>query len=150
MSTRYKFHADVGICFISFATIGWTDVFTRMAYKHIFVESLRHCQQHNGLELYAWCLMTSHVHLVARAREGHRMADILRDLKKFTSKQIIKTREENPQESRREWLLAIFHNAGSFNANNTTYEFWRQDNNPIELYTPHVMKQKINYVNDKR
>lgn len=78
------------------------------------------------------------------------MADILRDLKKFTSKQIIKTREENPQESRREWLLAIFHNAGSFNANNTTYEFWRQDNNPIELYTPHVMKQKINYVNDKR
>jgi REP element-mobilizing transposase RayT len=67
MSTRYKFHAADGIYFISFATVGWTDVFTRMAYKDIFVESLRHCQQHKGLELYAWCLMTSHVHLVARA-----------------------------------------------------------------------------------
>jgi len=39
MSTRYKFHAPDGIYFISFATVGWTDVFTRMAYKDIFVET---------------------------------------------------------------------------------------------------------------
>jgi len=148
MSTRYKFHAADGIYFISFATVGWTDVFTRMAYKDIFVESLRHCQQHKGLELYSWCLMTNHVHLVAKANGASRMSDILRDLKKFTSKQIVKAIEENPHESRREWLLAMFSNAGSFNANNTNYQFWRQDNHPIELYSPHVMKQKIDYVHE--
>jgi REP element-mobilizing transposase RayT len=92
--------------------------------------------------------MTSHVHLVARAHDGHKMADILRDLKKFTSKQIIKAIEENQQESRREWLLTMFSNAGHFNANNTTYQFWRQDNHPIELYTPYVMKQKLDYIHN--
>ncbi len=148
MSTRYKFHAADGIYFISFATVGWTDVFTRMAYKDIFVESLRHCQQHKGLELYAWCLMTNHVHLVAKANGAARMSDILRDLKKFTSKQIVRAIEENPHESRREWLLAMFGNAGSFNTNNTNYQFWRQDNHPTELYTPQVMKQKIDYIHE--
>ncbi len=148
MSTRYKFDNPTGVYFISFATVGWTDVFTRTAYKDIFVESLRHCQQHKGLELYAWCLMTNHVHLVAKANGTARMSDILRDLKKFTSKQIVRAIEENPHESRREWLLNMFHNAGQFNSNNTDYQFWRQDNHPTELYTSHVMKQKIDYVHE--
>jgi putative transposase len=148
MSTRYKFDNPSGVYFISFATVGWTDVFTRMAYKDIFVESLRHCQQHKGLELYAWCLMTNHVHLVAKANGTPSMSDILRDLKKFTSKQILRAIAENPQESRREWLLTMFRNAGRFNSNNTDYQFWRQDNHPIELYTAYVMKQKIDYVHE--
>jgi len=42
-----------------------------MEYKEIFIESVQHCQQHKGLELFSWCLMTNHAHLLARAKEGH-------------------------------------------------------------------------------
>ena len=148
MSTRYRFHNPEGLYFISFATVGWTDVFTRIEYKDIFVESLRYCQQQKGLELFGWCLMTNHAHLLARAKEGYRLQDTMRDLKKFTSKQIIKAISENPKESRKEWLLAMFGNAGRFNPNNRKFQFWRQDNHPIECFTAEVMQQKLDYIHN--
>ena len=48
--------------------------------------------------------MSNHVHLVIESRNAAQ-EDIMRDLKKHTSKTIIKTIEENPQESRKAWML---------------------------------------------
>jgi len=44
------------------------------------------------------------------------MQDILRDLKKYTSKAIVKAVKENQRESRREWLLWMFERAGKKNS----------------------------------
>jgi REP element-mobilizing transposase RayT len=51
--------------------------------------------------------MSNHIHLIASAKNEN-LSDILRDFKKFTSKQIIAAIERNTSESRREWMLAIF------------------------------------------
>ena len=89
MSTKYKFKNSEGCYFISFSTVEWIDVFTRKDYKNILVENLRYCQQEKGLELYVWCIMTNHVHLIARAKEGYLLQDIIRDFKKHTIKVMI-------------------------------------------------------------
>jgi REP element-mobilizing transposase RayT len=47
--------------------IEWLDVFTRNDYKTILIESLCFCQQNKGMEIFAWCIMTNHVHLVFRS-----------------------------------------------------------------------------------
>ena len=107
VSRNYKIHDQDDLHYLTYATVGWVDVFTRPAYKDILVQSLRHCQEQKGLELFAWCIMCNHVHLIARAAPGHKLQDILRDHKKFTAKAVIKAIEENPQESRREWLLTL-------------------------------------------
>ena len=52
--------------------------------------------------------------------------DVLQDFKKFTSKKLIKTIEENKQESRKEWMLDIFSKEGEKNSRNSNYQFWRQ------------------------
>ncbi len=65
--------------------------------------------------------------------------DILRDFKKFTSKAIIKAINDNPQESRKEWLQEQFSTSNGF-------RFWRSDNKPIELWTIAVIDQKFNYI----
>ena len=148
MSRAYKFHNPEGLYFISFATIGWVDVFTRREYREILLESIEYCQNNKGLELYAWCVMSNHVHLIIKAEEGFVLPDIIRDLKKFTSKKIIKAIEENPQESLKEWMLTIFKNAGEYNSNNKEYQFWQQHNKPIELYTAPVISQKLDYIHD--
>jgi len=59
MSGKYKFHDNSKLYFISYAVIYWLDVFTREENKTIWVESVKYCQQENGLEVYGWCLMTS-------------------------------------------------------------------------------------------
>ena len=135
MSRNYKFHNPEGLYFISFAVVGWLDVFTRNEYKDLFVESLVYCQKNKGLEIHAWCIMTSHVHLVFRSINGQNPESLLGDLKRFTSQSIVKSIQENPRESRKEFLLDFFKKEAEKSSNVKHYQFWRHDNKPIELWT---------------
>src|SRR5215216_5947569 len=102
MSEKYKIRDQDKLHFITFAVVDWIDVFTRQEYKDILLESLRHCQKEKGLEVYAWCIMSNHIHLiVGRSKEEIKLEDIVRDFKKFTSVQLCKAIESNASESRR-------------------------------------------------
>jgi len=143
----YKIRNQAAIHFITFAVVEWVDVFTRKGYRDIVLESIQHCQDFRGLLLHCWCIMSNHLHLIVSARNKD-LSDILRDFKKFTSKQIIKTISESKQESRREWMLQIFSEHGEKNSRNKNYQFWRQDNQPQELYSSSFVFQKLNYIHN--
>ncbi len=100
MGHKYAITDKEGVYFITFATVGWIDVFTRKVYKDILVDNLKYCQEKKGLIIYSWCIMSNHVHLIAVAIE-HNLSDILRDFKSYTAKLLIKAIVENA-ESRRE------------------------------------------------
>ncbi|MFM8916415.1 MAG: transposase, partial [Bacteroidota bacterium] len=85
---RYFIRDQNALYFITPTIVNWLDVFVRHEYKHAIVDSLNYCVENKGLNIYAWCLMTSHLHLVASARDGFQMSDILRDFKKFTANKI--------------------------------------------------------------
>ena len=138
MSRKYKFYNKKGLYFVSFATVYWLDVFTRDHYCYALLESLAFCRTNKGMEIYAWCIMTNHVHLIFRAKNDN-PGDLLRDLKTFTSKKIQRMIEEYPQESRKEWLLSMMQRAGSKNSNVQGRQFWQQHNKPIELWSPNVL-----------
>jgi REP element-mobilizing transposase RayT len=126
--------------------VNWLDVFTRNEYKDILIDSLHYCQREKGLEVFAWCIMTNHVHLIFRSI-GERAPELLiGDFKRFTSKAIVKAIQENPRESRKEFLLNQFLETGSQTSNVKTYQFWRHDNRPIELWSNKVIDQKLDYV----
>jgi REP element-mobilizing transposase RayT len=148
MSTKYKCKNIDGCYFVSFATVGWVDVFTRKEYKNVLVENLKYCQREKGLEIFAWCIMSNHVHLIARAAEGFLLHNILRDYKKHTSKVMIKAITENKHESRKDWMLSIFSKAGKANSGNEKNQFWRQDNHPIEVWSEDVINQKLTYLHN--
>jgi REP element-mobilizing transposase RayT len=92
--------------------------------------------------------MSSHVHLVFRSIKGEKPELLLGDFKRFTSKELIKAIKENPRESRKEFLLKQFEEAGNKSSNVKNYQFWRHDNKPIEHWTPKVIRQKISYVHN--
>lgn len=143
----YKIRNKEGTHFITFAVVEWVDVFTRKEYRDILLDSIRHCQKEKYLVVHAWCIMSNHVHLVISAKNNN-TSDILRDFKKFTSKQIIKAIIENEQESRRDCMLHIFKKNGTENSRNTTCQFWRQDNQPKELFSEKFTEQKLNYIHN--
>lgn len=147
MSRNYKISDQSQLHFISFATINWVDVFTRPAYKNIIVESLNYCIQNKGLEVYAWCIMSNHIHLIIGS-ETENQSGIIRDLKKHTSKTIVKAIADNPQESRKEWMLWMFKRAGKRNINNKDFQFWQQHNQPIELNSNFLIEQKLTYIHN--
>lgn len=148
MSRNYKFHNPDGLYFISFAVVGWLDVFIRNEYKDLFLESLSYCQKNKGLEIHSWCIMTNHVHLVFRSINGQNPELLIGDLKRFTSQSIVKSIHENPRESRKEFLLDYFKKEAEKSSNVKHYQFWRHDNKPIELWSNKVIQQKIDYVHN--
>ncbi|RZT96373.1 REP element-mobilizing transposase RayT [Ancylomarina subtilis] len=148
MSRNYKFYNPEGVYFISFAVVEWLDVFTRSEYKDIIIDSLHYCQKHKGMDIFAWCIMTNHVHLIFRSADGQKPELLLGDFKRFTSKAIVEAIKNNNRESRKEWLLEQFLKAGAKSSNVKKYQFWRHDNKPIELWSNKVFDEKINYIHN--
>jgi putative transposase len=147
MGQKYIFHQHDQLYFVSFATVNWIDVFVRRIYCDIVVDSLKYCIENKGLELYAWVIMSNHVHLIMSTKDGN-LSNIMRDLKRHTSKTILKAIEENAQESRREWMLYMFGRAGQYNSNNEQYQFWQQSNHPVELSTYQMLQQRLDYLHN--
>lgn len=145
MSRKYKFGEKDGAYFVSFATVNWIDVFTRVTYFDCIIDSLDNCRKNKGMELYGYCIMPSHIHLIFRSSLGD-PSGLMRDFKGFTSRKLLKSIEENAQESRKEWMLWMFERAGKKNSNVKFRQFWQQNNNPIEIWSLKVFEQKLNYI----
>jgi putative transposase len=145
MSRKYKFSDSGKLYFITYAVVHWRDVFTRPEYKNIIVESWKYCQEHKGLEIYAWVIMTNHVHLIIGSNKN-KPEDIVRDMKSHTSTQLRKAISNNIQESRREWMLRMMTETGWQNSNNKDWQFWQQHNQPIELFNAEIFQQKLAYI----
>lgn len=148
MSEKYKVRDQERPYFITFATLEWVDVFTRAQYKDIIVESLKHCQQQKGMVLYAWCLMTNHIHLIIGRNGEENIESIIRDFKKYTSVMVMRAIENNEAESRKQWMLRLFSGAALESKKHQKYKFWQDSYHPVELSTNFLMDQKLDYIHN--
>ncbi len=138
-----------GPYFITLSVTDWVDVFIRPRYKHIIVDSLEHCRRNKGLDIYAWVLMSNHIHAIVGTHGGeHSVADIIRDFKKFTGRRLMEEIDKNTQESRRKWLLDRFRFAGANDKNIKDYRFWQRGYYPEKIYTQQFFKQKLEYIHN--
>ncbi len=119
--------------YITLTIVDWIDLFTRVEYKGLIIENLKHCQERKNLELYAYVLMTNHLHMICSCRK-HPLSDILRDFKTFTSKELMKMIIDLPMESRRDWLVKSLRGAGKKSPQNKNFKIWQRGNYPFLLY----------------
>ena len=131
--------------FVTFTVIYWIDIFIRDEYRQIIYDSIKYCQNHKGLEVYVYCIITSHIHMIIGTETGV-LSDIVRDFKSYTSRHIRKKIESNSVESRKEWILKMMQDAGKKNERNNDFQFWQQHNHPIELDNSEIAKQRLNYI----
>lgn len=132
--------------FLTITVVHWIDVFSRRAYRDIVVDSLQYCIKNKGLQVYAWVIMSNHVHLVACCKQPHRVSDFLRDFKKFTSKRIVDAIVEI-SESRRHWLLDKFAYEARRTGRAKEFKVWKDDNHAIDLDSGGIdMMEKIDYI----
>jgi len=87
MSKKYKFSDNSKLYFVSFSVTNWIDLFIRNDYKEILLASIRYCQKEKEMEVYGWCIMTSHVHLIIGTK-GNPLSNIMRDLKRLTAEEL--------------------------------------------------------------
>ena len=143
MGIKNPIHSD-GTYFLTLTIVDWVDIFTRPVYKKIIVDSLTYCQENKGLDLFAWVLMTNHLHLIARTRDEHTISDFLRDFKKFTSKKISSTVENEP-ESRKDWISYRLKYHVNFDEKRN-FQVWKEGNEAKEIISNSFLDQKIDYI----
>ena len=144
---RYKILDQKGLNFITITVVDWIDLFTRKALCEIVTKNLAYSRNKKGLKIFGYVIMSSHIHLIVRASKEQDLSAIIRDFKSYTAKQIIAfLKEKESKESKKEWLLSHFRNAAIINGKNRNYKVWQNGNLPIELYTPKVIRQKLNYI----
>ena len=134
-----------GVFFVTLTVEGWIDVFIRREYAEELIKNLQYCQREKGLLLYGYCIMSSHLHLIAAAEKG-KLSEVLADFKSYTAKQLLHLIAGHPQESRREWMMQLFRQYGG--KDGKRYSFWQYTNHPVDLYSPQVMRQKLEYVHN--
>jgi putative transposase len=144
MSNAYKITDQFAPYYLTFQVVQWADLFTRQVYRDIVIDSFRYCCLNKDLEIYSYVIMSNHIHLIARSKNGN-LSGVIRDLKRHTSTKIIETLE-NINESRKDWLLLIFKYAANGHSRNELYQVWTHENHAVELFSNKFIRQKINYI----
>ena len=139
MSEKYKVSNQDSLYFVTFSVVQWVDLFTRPVYNDILVDNLKYCQKNKGLEIYAWCIMTNHIHLIVGRDGNNEIQNIIRDYKKYTSVKLVREVEDSICESRQSWLLKIFSEAAEKSSKHQKYKIWQSDYHPIELFDNSIM-----------
>ena len=68
--------------FFTFQVVGWADIFTRQVYRDIILESLTYCRKERGLNVFAYVIMSNHVHLILQSKQDD-LSGTIRGFKKF-------------------------------------------------------------------
>ncbi|MDP2237903.1 MAG: transposase [Bacteroidales bacterium] len=85
MTTGYRIEDQSALYYSTMQVVEWVDISTRQRYRDILLDSLRYCQENKGLQIFAYVIMSNHVHLILNSPMGD-LSQIIGDLKKFTSK----------------------------------------------------------------
>jgi len=145
MPTRYKIYNKDKAYFITITIVKWLKVFETIEQKLLIVNSLKYCQESKGLEIYGWCLMPNHLHIICKAVREIGLSDILRDLKKFTSKAIVKQIIEE-DETNRKWMLNEFRNACKHLIREQEFKVWQNGYHAKEIFSNTIFYQKLEYI----
>ena len=87
MSGKYKTQAEK-LYYVTLTVVGWIDVFTRKEYVYELMKNIKYCQANKGLDLYAYVVMSNHLHMIAKS-DKQPLNILLGDFKSYTAKQLI-------------------------------------------------------------
>jgi len=146
MSSSYKIIEQDKPYFLTLQVINWIDVFTRRSYKDIIIKNLKYCQKKKGLEIFAYVIMSNHIHLLVKARYGN-LSEVLRDFKSYTSKAILE-KIDSTNESRKNWMLNQFSLAAKIHSRNKFYQLWTHENHAELIYSNKFIDQKLTYIHN--
>ena len=147
MSEKYKIRDQNKLHFLTFTVKDWIDIFIDDNYKMIIIKSLNFCQQNKGMEIFGYCIMSTHIHIIARVKENYRLSDCIRDFKKYTSKAIIKHICQKDKSGGMA-LIDNFRNKRAAKSGKDRYTFWKEGNHPVEITSNKFFDQKLEYIHN--
>ena len=146
MSERYKIHVAHELYFITVTVIDWVDLLEKAYYKDIIINGFKYCQKEKDLHVHAFVIMSNHYHAIVSFNNTP-LSDIMRDMKKYTSKQLINTIKDGT-DSRKVWLLKKFEFAQKQSQRGKYYKVWQDGFHPVLLSDNIMIEQRLDYLHN--
>ncbi|PZX52100.1 transposase IS200 family protein [Algoriphagus ratkowskyi] len=117
----------------------WIPLLDKNGFKEIILSSLSYLFEQKCMKIYGFVIMPNHIHLIIENIKMNGKELPHASFLKYTSHSFLKRlKNESPE------LLSKFR----VELINKTYQFWQRDSLAIELYTPEVVYQKLDYVHN--
>lgn len=126
--------------FFTATNLNWKPLLSRNVHNDIVMNSLSYMQGDKRISLYAFVIMSDHIHLIWQPLGNHTPKQNQHNFLKYTAQQI----KFNLLECSRAELETY-----RVNASDREYQFWERNALSIELYSEKVFLQKLNYIHQK-
>ena len=130
--------------FVTCTVVNWLPVFEDEAYREVVLDCLAYLREHKHTWLNAFVIMPTHLHAVLWPEEGINLSDVLRDFKRFTSRQISKEAQQRADHIALN-VFAAARRAGRAQ-DVSQYQVWQEGSHPEAIYTLDFARQKIDYI----
>lgn len=117
----------------------WNHLLKEDKVKDIIINSLKFLVNDNRMIVYAFVIMSNHIHIIWRIKQPHLIKNVQRDFLKYTAQQIKFYLQQNDTT-----LLATC----KVNHYDRQYMIWKTDSLIVDLYTEKVFNQKMNYIHN--
>ncbi len=125
--------------FFTATILEWKHLLKQDDFKDIIIDSLRFLKNEKSIVVYAFVIMPNHIHLIWQIQDGFKRDKIQMRFLKFTAQQM----KFKLLQTDRSYLERY-----RVNAKDREYQFWERNALSIDLWTPAVITQKLDYIHN--
>jgi len=142
MTRRYRITEDSASYFLTSTTVWWTPIFISNLTCDVLINSLAYCQKDKGLRIHGYVVMPNHFHLVVTTPAPNSLSPVIRDLKRYTSRELTRVLEESSWEL----PVRIFRKTGMSSGTGRKYKVWQDEFHPVAVFSEEVFRVKLDYL----
>lgn len=142
MAVHPTFNPD-NLYFITTTAVSHVHLFRRDGIKRLLVDSLNYMRAQKWINLYVFVIMPNHIHIIVRFLNGRTLANVMRDFKKHTSKQIIRQYQAEENDRVLEFLTQV-----AAQIPDQHYKVWEDGYDARDVFSPDFLRQKAEYVHN--
>ena len=117
----------------------WLPVFTRIWAVDEILNSWRHLQQQDEMELLGYCVLENHLHLIV---VGPSISNTMARSRSFTARRIIDGLKTNGEQT----LLELMAWNKAKHKQDRDFQLWQEGKQPKQIRTDATMWQKLEYI----
>ena len=117
----------------------WNHLLKADENKNIIVNSLQYMTDRKMITLQALVIMSNHVHFIWQPCFGFKTSNIQSSFTKYTSSRLLKNLKANSLDELEKYRV---------NKYDRMFQIWKREPLSIELFSPDVFYQKLNYIHE--
>jgi putative transposase len=123
--------------FFTATILNWKHLLKEDKYKQVIVESLQFLVKEKRVVVYAYVIMNNHLHIIWQMNNEHTREVVQHSFLSYTAKLLKGMLEkDNP----------VFLEEFRVNAKDRQYQIWERNALSVDLFTPTVFEQKLEYI----